>query len=1166
MEKIRKFCMTDSHTIKKVLKIMRSTLFILLIGISQVIATNSYSQQTRISLNLTSSKLVEVFNEIENQTSFFFLYNQDLVDVNQEVNANFSNEKVDNVLNDLLNDCKIDYMIKGRQIILTSTKNKSLQQEKSVKGTVKDESGEPIPGATVFLKGSTTGTITNTDGVYSLSNISSEGILVFSFVGMQTSEVNIAGQDVINVIMKIDAIGIEEVIAVGYGVQKKATLTGSVGNVKAEELLQRPVANTTELLQGQVSGLYTRQSSGLPGADATKLNIRGFSDNPLVLIDGIEGRLGQIDPNDIESVSVLKDASAAIYGARAGNGVILVTTKRGKDEPSKITYHGSVSFSQPTFTPDLVDALKWAELLHESGLNPDDFSPNHVQFDPDTKRLINTTDGSDYQGNNWDDALYRDWAPQQQHNISASGGTKKIRYFLSGGYTDQTSNFNSGDYDFERYNVRSNIDAEINDNLGISVDFSYRRTKLDKANFSVGSMYNSLQVAKPVYPIIHEADPTRATYSGFLQRSPYYQTFKDYSGFVDNRSNVLQGALELRYKVPFVKGLVAKARLNVEEINSWNKSVSKPFDVWDYDLTAANEGNDPWIRTGTENNNEIKVYSNRSSELLPLISLTYDRDFGDHHLKGMLVSETRTYKWTSLQGTRKDILSFESPYLIYASEEGKDNAENLKTDGKRGTTERARQSFIGRLNYDYQGKYMLEVAMRADASGEYAKSGRWGYFPSFSAGWRISEEAFIKDNFSAVDNLKLRASYGVLGNDAVSSFDYLSGYTISTDFYVFGTSTYPIISSAGLPNPDITWETMKISNIGLDVDLWNGLLGFEIDAFYRLREDILAQPTEQIPNTFGASLPKTNLNKRDNRGIEIAITHRNKLGDFSYDISPIFAWARGKYVEINEDVLPTTSDLDEETLVFNRLWNNRNVKEGNWDDRAWGYLSYGFFLTQEQIDNHTINQDQADNQTIRVGDIIYKDLNGDNYIDWRDEAVIGKSGLPKKMYSLDMGMQYKGFSLRMLWQGGSDYLVTIGGSASAAFGNESIPLSQHYEYRAIVEQDENGQDYIANQGDFKLPPVTQTGRTANNGKSSDFWKYDARYLRLKNINVSYSVPKSLLNELGLSKCILYFSGSNLFTISNLDIWKDSFDPEVTDNNNKKYPPVKTATFGIRLTL
>ncbi|TNF45105.1 MAG: TonB-dependent receptor [Bacteroidetes bacterium] len=1027
----------------------------------------------------------------------------------------------------------------------------------SITGTVIDEGGEPLPGVSIVIQGTSTGTITNIDGTFTLS-APADATLLFSFVGMKTVVEPVNGRTTINVSMQPDAIGLEEVVAVGYGVQKKATLTGAIGNVKSEELLQRPVANTTELLQGQVAGLVTRQTSGLPGADGTTLSIRGFG-NPLVLIDGIEGALAQVDPNDIESVSVLKDASASVYGARAGNGVVLVTTKRGSERKTQITYHGSVSFTKPTFLPKHVDATKWAEMLNETGLKSDDYSPAHIRWNAETKTLNNIVTGEQFYGYDWSKALYRDWTPQQQHNVSASGGSQKVKYFISAGFTDQESTFKAGDFAFNRYNIRSNIDASITQNLSATVDFSYRITNLDKANFDVEDMYNSLQTAKPVYPYVHENDLERGTYSGFLQRSPYSQTFKDFSGSINNRDNVIQGALELKYKFPMVKGLSAKARLTYEDAFAWDKTIAKPFDVWEYDQVADSQGKDPWVKRGTQNTNNLRVFSSRSSLLLPLFSLEYENTFGNHNVKGTLISETRTYKFTSLTGTRKDVLSYEAPYLRYASEEGKDNSE--------GTDESARSSIIGRLNYDYLGKYLFEFAMRADASAEYPPETRWGYFPSFSAGWRISEESFIRDNFNAVNNLKLRGSYGILGNDAVSSFDYLTGYTISTNFYIFGTTPVPIINSAGLANPNITWETMKISNIGLDGTLWDGLLGFEIDAFYRLRENILAQPTEQVPSTFGASLPLTNLNKRDNRGIEITLTHMNKIGNVSYDISPMFSWTRGKFVELDEDVLPVTGDLDAETLEFNKLWNARYVNEGQWDDRQWGFISDGFFMNQDEIDNYTINQDQNDNKTIKVGDIKYKDINGDNYIDWRDQQVIGKNGLPKMMYSLDMGANWKGLGLRMLWTGGSDYIVTFSGSAAAPFSNESIPLVEHYENRAILGTDADGKAFISNPDDFKLPPVNMAGgNTPNNAKGSDFWTYDAAFVRLKNLNVSYTLPKQIFGNVGINNCVLYFSGTNLLSFSNLGIWKKSFDPEVPGADNRDYPPVKTMSFGLRLTL
>lgn len=1140
---------------KQLIRKMRTTCLVTLVFASSLFASNVNSQVAKVSIAVKNAYIIEVIRAIENQTDYLFVYDKNEIDLTLRVDLVAENKSVAAVLNGVFSNTNVVYAMEGNNIMLMQKSNS--QQQKSVSGKVTDSSGEGLPGVSVVLKGTTTGSITDTNGNYSLSNIPENAIVQFSFVGMKSQEITVGSKSNINVMLEEETVGIEEVVAIGYGTQKRATLTGSIESVSAKELTSRPAANSTELLQGEIAGLVTRQSSGLPGSDGTTLNIRGFGD-PLVLVDGIPSQLAQVDPNDIESISVLKDASASVYGARAGNGVILVTTKRGNNKKSQISYNGSTSMANPTFRADMVNAKQWAEMVNGTGLNPDHFSPKNVHYDPESNSLTNLLDGSEYLGYDWAKAIYRNWAPQQQHNLSANGGNDKIRYYVSAGITDQKSNFKSGDYNFSRYNIRSNIDANITDDLIVSLDFSYRISTIDKANFDVDEMFNATNHAKPVYPYIIEADPSRAAYSGD-SRPAYSEIFKENSGFVKNQENAVYGSLALQYSFPMIKGLKAKAMINYEDIFSWDKKASKRHNIWQYDPIAASEGKDPWLISGIAGNNQnISVYSDRSNEYMPTFSLEYEKHLNNHHIKGLVLSETRQYKWTSLLGSRINLLSFEAPYLNYASEEGKDNSE--------GTRQSARSSVVGRLNYDYSGKYLFEFAIRADASAEYPPKGRWGYFPSISAGWRISEEPFIKDKTKAIDNLKLRASYGILGNDAVSSFDYLTGYEITGDYYVFGTSSAPVISSAGLPNPDITWETMKISNIGLDGTFWGGKLGFAIDAFYRLRENILTNPITQVPNTFGASLPKTNLNKRDNRGFEITLTHKGKLRDITYNISPMFSWTRGKYVKLNEDVLPVTEDMDDATKEFNMLWNNRYVNEGQWDDRQWGYVSNGFFMNQNEIDEYPINQDQAENQTIKVGDIKYIDLNGDNFIDWRDQKVIGKSGLPKIMYSMDMGARYKGWGLRMLWQGASAYTVTFGQAAAAGFSNETVPLELHYQNRAIVGIDNEGKEFITNPDNFKLPPATQSGNTANNSKNSDFWTFDARFLRLKSLNISYSLPQKLLSRTLINQCELYMSGSNLLTFSNLGVWKNSFDPEIVNQLNRSYPPVKTLTFGLKLTI
>lgn len=1150
---------------------MRLSLFLLIMSIFQAQAISGYAQKTQLSLDFKSTSIEKILSEIEGQSEYYFLYNKNLVDVKRKVDIQVKDQQIGVILDQLFGSTGVNYRIFNRQIVLSVGENPVTgvsSQVRTVTGKVTNQAGEPIPGVTVVVKGTTMGTITDIDGKYSLKDVQGDGTLSFSFVGMRSQEIPVSGKNVIDIVLEEETIGLNEVVAIGYGVQKKATLTGAIGTVKAEEMVQRPAANTTDLLQGQVAGLVTRQSSGLPGADGAVLRIRGFNEAPLIIVDGVYSSIDQVDPNDIESVSVLKDAAAAIYGARAGNGVILVTTKRGSERMSQISYHGSLSVTQPTFLARQVNAWQYAEMLEESGLDPNNSVPPYVRYDPDNNTLTNLVDNSPYYGYDRAGALYRDWTPQQQHNISARGGNEKIKYFVSTGFTGQESNFKSGDYDFSRYNIRANMDAKVTDNLSVSSDFAYHTAVLDKANFTASDVFNNINASPPTWPIINETDPSRAA------TMAYAQTFKSFSGFIKNREDLLRGSMALRYDFPMIKGLTAKASLSFEKVFIWNKDVLKPFVIWEYDYLKAGNGEDPWTKGTTKGTNTISVYSDRADKLLPLFSLEYEKTAGDHYFKGMLASESWVTEWTSLQGSRKDLLSYEAPFMNYASQEGKDNAENTKLDGGSRPTKTGRSSFIGRINYEYAGKYLMEVAMRADASAEYPPKGRWGYFPSVSAGWRISEEPFIKDHSGIIDNLKLRASYGILGNDAVSSFDYLTGFQVTDNFHVFGTTPRPVITPAGIANPDITWETMKIGNVGLEGMFWNGKFGFELDAFYRLRDDILEQPKTVAPSTYGAEFPKTNLNKMDNRGFEITLSHKNRIGHFAYDISPMFSWTRGKYVEWDENPLPVTDDMTEEGRLFNQMWNERNLRKGHWDDEKWGLVTDGFFMNQEEVDTWPIDQDQAGNQTLKVGDLKYKDLNGDNYIDWRDEKVVGyasqeeadKTALPRIMYSMNMGVSYKGLSVRMLWQGAAAYSVTFTDRAAAPFHSGGIPLREHYKYRAIIDVDADGKEFIANPDDFKLPPANQMGRNPNNTKASDFWIYDARYLRLKNLNISWSLPKALYGTTGINECVIYFSGSNLFTISNLGIWKKSFDPEIPVANNRDYPPVKTMTLGLKLTL
>ena len=1023
----------------------------------------------------------------------------------------------------------------------------SVFAQQTVSGTV-TANGMPIPGVSVIEQGTANGVTSDFDGNFSINLKNENSQLVFSYLGYLTQ--TLAASATMNVVMNEDVAQLEEVVVTGYGSQSKKSLTGSIGTISSESLTLKPAANTTQLLVGQVAGLSSRSIGGLPGSNQANLSIRNFG-SALILVDGVESFIGQIDPNDIQSISILKDASASVYGARAGNGVILITTKRGSDaaEGAKFTYHGTTSYESLITMPKTVNAHQFAELMEENGLGAENEMPEYLDYDTTRKRVFNRITGEDFDGVDWYRAIYKDNNAQKQHNLSARGRSEKMGYFVSLGFTDTESAFRDADFTQQRYNIRSNLDAKFNDNLSAQFDFSYRQTTLDRANFGISEMYNRLGTGKPTnLPLF--PDESYASHTGAATPySPIYMTRKASSGTRVDRDNTLAARISLTYDVPFINGLTATASLNMETQTEWNKQVSKKYNLYSYDPLQE----DPYVFFGTHLRDFILVNSDRDMELLPKLTLNYETQFDNSELKATFVAESTTFERDYLMGSRTDPLSFEAPYLNYSSRAELNNAEIF--------SQSARQSYVGRVNYSVAQTYFIEATMRADATARYSVDGRWGYFPSLSFGWRISEEDFMKDN-SAWNNLKLRMSYGTMGNDGVSNYDFLTGYNISGGFYMFGGNPYPIISSAGLANALITWETMKIANVGIEGTLWDGGLGFELDVFYRLREDILALPDSEIPFHFGAALPRTNLNSRDNRGFDLMLKHKGKIGNVSYSISPMVSYSRGKYVSWEENILPETGD----DAAANAEYNRRYVLTGNWDDRQWGYQTNGFFTSQSQIDNHPVDIDGAGNQTMIVGNLIKIDQNGDGLIDWKDQIVIGQGGLPKWNYSTNMSFKHKNWNLDMLWQGAEGYTITFGGSAGpwSHSGHQTVAKSFAYENRSTL--DANGDVDILR----KFPPVFTTGgRPEIDNPANDFDRLDAMYLRLKTISLSYDVGKDLVDKLGLSSVQLYLAGSNLLTIDNLGVYSGSYDPEIVSgtaggNVDRAYPNVKSVTTGLKI--
>lgn len=1012
---------------------------------------------------------------------------------------------------------------------------RKVKMDQTISGQVTDgDSGDPLPGVNVLAKGTTSGTVTDIEGNYRLTVSDNVETLVFSSIGYTTEEIAIDNRTTINLGLMPDIQSLSEVVVVGYGTQQKKSLTGSVNSVSAEEIKEVTVPNATQLLQGRVPGVITKQSSGLPGQDDVGISIRGFG-NPLILVDGMERSLSNLDPNDIESISVLKDASAAIYGARSGNGVILVTTKRGSKGKPEFTYDGSYSIQQFTKKPKVItDAGIYTEFWNEAEETmgvPTTYTAEEVQ---------NYKDGAPGYGSyDWYNFAINDWTPMHKHNLSVNGGGDNITYYAGLGYTNQQSVVSSGDFFYKRYNARSNVNAKITDNLTAKVDFDYTYEFQRKIPQDGGSdidqlmrgIYKSQPMAPTTFPDT-SLTPT-SNFNGTHNRL-YGSMYRDIRGSTDLTQNILTGSIELDYKIPKVEGLSANFRFIYRNHTLKDNQFNKSFDLFQRDPDTGE-----YNRIGTfgaNNKNELVIRDSVFTRLKPILQIRYNRELERHSLDALFIAQYIDENRNQIVARTENLLTDELPYLNFGDPVFSRVGQFVRENG--------RASVAGRLKYGFLDKYLIEGTFRYDASSLFPPEGRWGFFPSVSVGWVLSEENFMS-NAAFVNFLKLRLSYSQTGYDQNAiAYDYFTGYNVlSSPPYLVGSSQFRRLLSSSLPNSDMTWEDMTVYNVGVDATLWEGNLDFQMDAFYRKRSNILAIPQRAFPSTFGASLPRDNLNASDTRGVELMLTHDKQLGDYSYSISGNFTYARTKWIDFEEE----NYDTEVEQRVYQR--------SGNWVNRSVGYVTDGIFRSQEEIDTYPVDQDQNENSSIIPGDIRYIDLDGDGVITWRDQREIGyRAGnqKPELNFGLNMMGRYKNLSLSILLQGASMFSGNVGGLARRPFDNASTPFEMHWDERFHPEKNPDG----------TLPSVT-LGVRENNNRFSDFWLKDITYLRLENIRFTYSLPNNLLGNSGIGSLQAYLSANNVYAISNLGIYSRSFDPEAP-LSQVGYPPSRTISVGVNV--
>ncbi|MDR0575015.1 MAG: TonB-dependent receptor [Tannerella sp.] len=1090
--------------------------------------TNTASKT--INVSLTNATLKDLFSAIEKASSFRFFYDAADINVNTPVTANYTQTSIDRILREKLSDFSCE--IKGSQIIVKSkTESASSGSTVTVTGTVTDEKGEPVIGANILGEGANRGVITDANGNFNL-NVPQGTTLVISYIGYRSREIVVkAQQEYLSIILTEDSLLLNEVVVVGYGTQKKGALAGSLATVKTEGLTIAPVSQTINALAGQLPGLLSSQVSGEPGLDYASINIRGFG-VPVVIVDGVESSLNNVSPNEIADITILRDASAAVYGSRAGNGVILVTTKRGAIGKPTISFDATFSWQQPTIYPRLLNAAEFTRFEYEQDVRGGK-DPGMYRWPLSEVEKWEAAATPDYQSTDWWDYLMKDFAPFQRHNLSATGGNEKIKYFMNYNRADQQGMLKSDAYRYTVNNIRSNVDAQITEALTVSGDFSAMLSSTNTPPREHSMIWEDITGILPTWHAILP-DPDKIPYTGNVTSVVASTSSK--GGYM--KKNLFQFAAQIsaEYKIPGMEGLVAKGMFDYHRNTYENKYWMIGYDMWQY-----NWANESYIREGSAWQTRLNEGIQTEISMTGNFGLYYDKKIKDHTVSAMLLSEIVQGESKNLSGGTDGFLGNSIDYLFAGT------ASSARITGY--AWQGGRIAYVGRLNYNYKSKYILETIFREDGSPVFAPGKRWGFFPSVSVAWRVSEEPFVKRIFENLNNFKLRSGVSKTGWDGIGNFQYLTGYRIEGAGGVVGNQIVPGVVPSGISNPDITWETITLNNAGIDWGIWNDKLYGSIDLFYRYRDGILAYPYQTMPSTFGAELPQMNINSMSNRGYEIVIGHRNKAGDLKYDISANMSYTRARNEHIDEAVY---DDPDMERIY---------KQSGQWADLVWGLKTDGLFTSQAEIDNYPARIDsrpEVGNTSVRPGDPKFIDQNDDGVIDWRDMVVIGRRAtvqrsvpndvgpyfdysdivIPTVLYGMTANIYYKNVSFSALFQGGTGFSTWIWQS------------SWLRKYKSWTEE---------NNDPHALLPVQSSGPGPSVSVTSDYTLVNVIYLRLKAMNIGYTLPANWLPGIKLRA---YLAGTNLLTFSNLSKYK--MDPESPDNGNY-YPQQKVYTIGFNIT-
>ena len=1154
MKKISTNAFLQSRKVKKWFLMMKLTMLLFLAGFMQVSAT-VYSQATKFNFRAENKQVVEVLKEIEESSDFRFFYIREQVDVEQKVTVLANGATVEQILDELFAGQGISYKVMDDNLVLLSPdvnikKMESVvsQQQNAVSGKVTDVSGLALPGVTVIIKGTTNGTVTDASGVFSFSNLPENAVLQFSFVGMKSVEVEVGTQTSVNVSMVDESIGLEEVVAIGYGTKAKGALTGAVSTARGEVLESRPVVNTLSGIQGVMPGVTVTRSSGRPGQENYNVQIRGFSskngNQPLILIDGVAGDLNTLNPNDIETITVLKDAAAAIYGARAADGVMLVTTKSGTKGKTTVTYSGNIAVKSPSYVKNMASPYQLAKMFDEGRANDGD---PLKYLEEDYQKMLNNTPGPGpgrmlylegypqfYQDVDWANEVFKN-SLLQSHNVAVNGGNEQIRFMVSGGYLSNDGVFAYGENNSKRYNLRSNITIKIRENITLDsrMGFEYENyVEPAETEVALGAVLQSWSYL-PVYnPAGHFYE-----YQGYANPAQWLTE----SGENGTATQKFRSNTKLDWEIIDGLTLTGQAGFNMGNVDS--KGFWKTFKTYDWDDKINTIRRSPNFASYVD----VKDYYGNLTGYL-----NYQKVFGNHSVGAMvgLSHEEYDIQQKVMEGREfpnNEVypLTMANPTKLYATSRG---------IGWR-IEDWALNSYFGRFSYSYSGKYYLDATFRKDGSSKFSPDYRWSKtFPAISAAWKISEEGFMSGQ-GIFDLLKIRGSYGQSGNQdirALGTYDYVQLITIGGK-YPMGTSNSPVsgASMKGMASPDRTWETIQNINFGIDYAFLNSRLFGSFDFYQKKNTNMLVDVT--FPTTLGATAPSTNSGELTTKGWDWVLNWADKAGDFSYKV--------GVVINHNENELTDLEGADQFNLGLT------SFREGYPINSYFGYKTEGIIKNQQDLDAYSkyagkgiVPATKPNGQKgLGIGDIMYKDVDGDGAITpygdrtkgYMGDAVYLGSANPNYNYGFTAEMNYKGFDFSMLWQGtGKKLTLRTGEFAMPYF----YPWFQPYEY--FYEK-----TWAADRQDAKYPRISHTDAVKYyNYTASDMMIENTAYLRLKNLQIGYTLPKSLAGKLFTESVRVYFSGEDLLEFTKGD-WEGNYDPEEGQSFNT-YPFYRAYSFGI----